>query len=242
MSKLNALLAEALAAHGGADRWRSLTGLSSRIVSGGSLWGIKGIDLPPIARVATTDFHRQWTRVMPFGEPDWTMTWTPEHVVIEDGDGAVKAERSAPRAAFAGHAYDTPWDPLHLAYFNGYAMWTYHAVPFVLGEPGYDVTGIAPVEHEGRALRGIDVRFPAEVHTHSRSQQFYFGDDGLLARHDYTVDVWAGTRAAHFTSDYVNVDGLMLPTTRRAHPRAADGTPDFGRTYVTVDLSHYVLR
>jgi hypothetical protein len=32
---------------------------------------------------------------------------------------------SALRNAFKGHAVDTPWTRLQLAYFVGYAMWTY---------------------------------------------------------------------------------------------------------------------
>jgi hypothetical protein len=31
------------------------------------------------------------------------------------------SERSDPRASFAGHTLETPWDPLQRSYFNGYA-------------------------------------------------------------------------------------------------------------------------
>lgn len=50
--------------------------------------------------------------------------------------------------------------PLNLAYFNGYAMWTYHATPFVFGEPGYEARDVAPIENDGETLRGVAVRFP----------------------------------------------------------------------------------
>jgi hypothetical protein len=236
---LNPLLKEALEAHGGLERWRQFDGLSSTIVSGGQLWPLKGVHLIPTPRRAITDFHRQWTSVTPFGEPDWTMTWTPEHVAIADGAGAIVAEREDPRAAFTGHGFDTPWDPLHLAYFNGYAMWIYHAAPFVLAEPGYTVTNIEPVEHEGELLRGINVRFPLAIHSHTREQQFYFGADGLLARHDYVVDVWAATPAAHFVSDYVDVEGLKLPTRRSVYLRNPDGSLQHDFNAVTVELSDY---
>lgn len=239
--RINPLLAEALEAHGGIERWRAHEGLSSTIVSGGRLWGLKGIDMPPIPRVATTKFRRQWMSVTPFGDPDWTMTWVPERVVIESSAGDVIAERENPRDAFAGHGYDAPWDPLHLAYFNGYAMWSYHALPFVLAEPGYEVSEIAPVEQEGQTLRGLSVRFPKGVHTHTREQRLYFGDDLLLCRQDYEVDVWASTAAAHMVTDYVDVGGLRLPTRRRVHPRAPDGSLDHGVEIVTIDMSNYVL-
>lgn len=236
------LLADALDAHGGLERWRNLKGLSSTIVTGGSLWGLKGINLPPGPRTATTDFHRQWATVTPFGKPDWTMTWVPERVAIEDGAGRLIADRDMPRQAFVGHGYDTPWDRLHLAYFNGYAMWTYHALPFVLAEPDHEVSTVAPIVQDGLKLHGLSVRFADGVHSHTREQRFYFGEDGLLARHDYTVDVWAGTAAAHMLSDYVEVDGFRFPTRRRVHPRRSDNSFDADVEIVTIDMSGYVLR
>ena len=129
------------------------------------------------------------------------------------GDGSVIAARDNGREAF-DRSFNGQWDPLNLAYFNGYAMWTYHAAPFVFGEPGYVARDIAPIADEGATLRGVAVRFPEGVHSHTREQRFYFGADGLLRRHDYTVDVWADTPAAHFLSDYVDVEGLKYPTRR----------------------------
>jgi hypothetical protein len=233
------LLSEALAAHGGYDRWRRFAGLSSTIVSGGRLWSLKGANIIAVPRRASTDFRRQRATISPFGEPDWTMTWTPEHVAVQDRDGAVVVARDDPRAAFAGHGFDTPWDPLHLAYFNGYAMWTYHAAPFVLGDPGYEATDVAPILHEGETLRGVSVRFPEGVHSHAREQQFYFGRDGLLRRHDYDVDVWAGTAAAHLVSGYVEVEGLKLPTRRSVFLRNVDGSLRYDFNAVTVELSDF---
>jgi hypothetical protein len=67
------------------------------------------------------------------------MTFAPERVVIETTSGIVVHERSNPRAAFAGHTLNTPWDLLHRAYFNGYARWTYLATPFLMAMPGFEV-------------------------------------------------------------------------------------------------------
>ena len=49
--------------------------------------------------------------------------FTRNRVWIERRDGTVVEERSDPRAAFAGHVRETPWDRLHLTYFLGYAVW-----------------------------------------------------------------------------------------------------------------------
>jgi hypothetical protein len=168
------------------------------------------------------------------------MTWTPEHVEIVDSKGTILAHRDNGRDAF-DRSYHAPWDPLHLAYFNGYAMWTYHAVPFVFGEPGYEAREIEPIAHEGDTLRGLTVRFAEGIHSHTREQRFYFGADGLLRRHDYEVDVWADTPAAHFLSDYVDVNGLKFPRRRNVFARRQDGRPDLDFTLVTIELSDYTL-
>ena len=242
--KINALLAEALEAHGGRKRWLRFKGASATLLDGGKLLGLKGLEIDSAQRrrVVSTDFHRQWTQVAPFGDPDYTMTWVPEHVEIRASAGKVVAERDNPRGSFAGHAFDTPWDMAHFAYFHGYAMWTYFAAPFVFAEPGYQVTDIAPIAQNGTTLRGISVRFPDSVHTHTREQRFYFGPDGLLARHDYEVDVWARFPAAHFLSDYVDVDGLKFPAQRKTYLRYPDGSADSYFNAVWIVLSDYKLR
>jgi len=234
------LLHEAIDAHGGLDLWRSHQGVASTIVTGGILWEIKGVSIIRTPRRATSEFHRQWTRMTPFGDPDWTMTWTPEHIEVADGQGKIIAQRDNGRESF-DRSYDAPWDPLNLAYFNGYAMWTYHATPFVLAEPGYEAREIQPKVHDGEMLRGVAVRFPKDVHSHTREQRFYFGQDGLIRRHDYEVDVWANMPATHFLSDYVDVNGLKFPRRRSAFVCRPDGTPDREMNLVTIDLSDYTL-
>lgn len=233
-----ALLLQAVEAHGGIDRWRRLDGLASSIVIGGDLWGLKGIEMDRTPRRTTTSFRRQWTRQAPFGAPGWHMTWTPHHAEIVESGGRVVAERTGGRSAFdRDHA--GKWDALNLAYFNGYAMWIYHAAPFVLMNSGYISHEIPAVEHDGELLRGINVRFPPRIHTHSREQQFYFDREGLLRRHDYEVEIWGDAPASHFLSDYVTEGGLRLPQRRRVYARRSDNTPDLRSAIVTIDLSDY---
>lgn len=234
------LLDEVLDAHGGLDRWKKYSGLASSIVTGGRLWPLKGVDLGDKPRRVKTEFTRQWMQVSPFGQPDWTMTWTPQYLKVTDASGNLIGERDDPRNAF-DRGYEAPWDPLNLAYFNGYAMWTYHAGPFIFAEPGYEVQEIDTIMHEGERLRGLAVTFPEHIHSHTRRQRFYFTDDGLLRRHDYEVDVWADTRASHFTWDHVDVNGLKFPTRRSVFARNADGTLNFDFNTVTIALSEFEL-
>jgi hypothetical protein len=62
---------------------------------------------------------------------------TSDRIAIERLDGTLVAERHAPRDSFAGHQMSTPWDALHLAYFNSEALWTYFTTPFLLAMDGY---------------------------------------------------------------------------------------------------------
>jgi len=235
------LLATVLDSHGGTERWRSFDRVTAKVVSGGFLWAMKGIALDSAPRRMTSDFKRQRTRTEPFGNPDWHMTYQPDRVAIETAAGDIVAEQLAPRDTFDGHAWETPWTPLQLGYFNGYAMWTYYNLPFLLGEPGVQATDIPSITLDGRTLRGLRAEFSAGMHTHCPAQQLYFDDEGLLRRHDYQVDVAGGTRAAHFVSDYVEVQGLRLPTRRRVFMRNADGTFAPDRVLVSVDLSDFEL-
>jgi hypothetical protein len=241
VTTVRSLLTTVLDAHGGAERWRRFDRVTARVVSGGFLWAMKGIELDRAPRRMTSDFKRQWTRTEPFGDPDWHMTYQPERVVIRTAAGDTIAEQLAPRETFDGHAWETAWTPLQLAYFNGYAMWTYYNLPFLLGEPGVETSEISSVALDGRTLRGLRADFSASIHTHSPTQQFYFDADGLLRRHDYAVDVAGGTLAAHFVSDYVEVQGLQLPTRRRVYMRNEDGTLATDRVLVSADLSDFEL-
>lgn len=234
------LLQDAIDAHGGLEHWRQFNGVASTIVTGGGLWDIKRVKLVRTPRRVTSEFHRQWVRETPFGEPGRTMTWTPQRVEIVDSTGRLLEQRDNGRDVF-DRSFEGRWDQLNLAYFNGYAMWTYHAAPWVLAEPGYEAREISPISHEGQSLRGLAVRFPEGVHSHTREQRFYFGDDRLLRRHDYEVDVWADTPAAHFVSDYMDVNGLKYPTRRSVFARRVDGTPDLGLNAVTIAMSDYKL-
>ncbi len=235
------LLAEVLEAHGGISRWRRFTQVSATVVSGGSLWGMKGIDIDSAPRSMTSEFRRQRTRTAPFGNPDWHMTYAPDCVLIETNTGETIAKQQRPRETFAGHVWETPWSPLQLGYFNGYAMWTYYNLPFLLGEGGVETTEIASIDLDGQTLRGLRAQFEPAIHTHCREQNLYFDDEGLLRRHDYQVDVAGGTRAAHLISDYVEVQGLRFPTRRRVFMRNEDGTFRSEKTLVSVDLSDFRL-
>jgi hypothetical protein len=235
------LLQKVLDAHGGLERWDRFTTLNATIVSGGELWGIKGVVQDAMPRRMTVSLHQQQASVTPFGNPDWRTAFRADSIAIETTQGEIVRERSNPREVFAGHGMDTPWDPLHRAYFSGYAMWTYLTTPFFMALPGFNVCEIEPW-HEGREIwHGLRVEFPEHIASHSRFQDFYFGDDFLLRRHDYHVDIAGGFAAAQYVSDCVEAQGLRFPTRRRAYLRHENLQPLRERLMVSIDLSDFRL-
>lgn len=231
------LLDQVLIAHGGLERWNSFSTVRATIVTGGSLWAMKGLTQDSAPRQMTVWLHEQRASVTPFGGPDQLTAYTPERIAIQKTDGQVIAERSAPRESFREHGENSPWDPLHRAYFNGYAMWSYLTMPFQFTLPGVVTEEVEPW-HEGTQLwRRLKVTFPENIATHCAVQEFCFGDDFLLRRHDYNVDVSGGLPAAQYVHHYIEADGLRMPGKRRAYRRTPDGQADRDALLVAIDLS-----
>jgi hypothetical protein len=238
---MSELLDLVLQAHGGLDRWNKFNRVTATVFTGGGLWPMKGAALDPIPREMTVTLYEEWASISPFGQPDWHNVFTPDRVVIETATGDVVQERSDPRASFASHVMNTRWDPLHLAYFNGYAIWTYLTTPFFMAMPGFTVAEISPWREGGELWRGLRVRFPDEIASHSKEQDFYFGDDFLLRRHDYHVDVAGGFPAAQYVHDILEVEGLRYPTKRFAYVRGPNLKPIRDLQLVSIDLSNFRL-
>lgn len=97
----------------------------------------------------------------------------------------------------------------------GYALWTYLTLPFLYTYPDFRTEELPDWKENGEVWRRLKVTFPDSIASHTCEQISYFGEDGLLRRHDYTVDVMGGARGANYASDYRNVHGVMVPMSRR---------------------------
>jgi hypothetical protein len=241
---MNALLASILDAHGGLDRWHGYERVDATIVSGGGLFPLKGVPQDANPRRMTVWLHEERASVAPYGAPDQRTLFTPERVAIEQLDGTLVAERKAPRDSFAGHQMHTPWDPLQRAYFNGEALWTYLTTPFLLAMDGVQVEeteawreGAETWREGAETWRVLRAYFPGSIETHSLVQDFFFGEDLMLRRHDYRVNIAGGFPAAQLTSEYVVAGDMRLPTKRRAYTRGPDRRPITEMLMVSIDLS-----
>jgi len=234
-----ALLANAIEAHGGLRQWKAHEELTATIVTGGDLWALKGIDQDQTPRTMRVKLHQEWASVEPFGKAGQRTDFTPDRIAIETTGGKVVAERKNPRASFAGHDMRTNWDPLHRAYFNGYALWTYLTTPFLLAMEGFDIREIEPWREGTEIWRGLRATFPAAIASHSTEQDFYFGPDMLVRRHDYRVEIAGDFAAAQYISDHVSVDGIKIPSRRRAYLRDENLAPMLDALMVSIDLSGF---
>jgi hypothetical protein len=233
---MNELLARILDAHGGMDRWNEHHKVAATIVSGGGFFPLKAVVQDSDPRRMTVWLHEERSSVLPYGAPEQRTMFTPDRIAIENLDGTLVTERRAPRDSFAGHQMSTPWDALHRAYFNGYALWTYLTTPFLLAMDGVRVEETEALREGRETWRVLRAFFPGSIETHSLIQDFFFGDDLMLRRHDYCVNIAGGFNAAQLTSEYVVANGIRLPTKRRAYARGPDRRPIMDMLMVSIDI------
>jgi hypothetical protein len=233
---MNELLTKVLEAHGGLERWRSYNKVEATIVSGGGFFALKGVLQDADPRRMTVWLHEERSSVTPYGAVDQRTMFTPDRIAIEKLDGSVVAERLAPRDSFAGHQMHTPWDPLHRAYFNGEALWTYLATPFAFAMDGVRVEELAPWEEGKETWRVLRVYFPGSIETHCQVQDFFFDNKLELRRHDYSVNIAGGFPAAQLMLEYTEANGIRLPSKRRAYTRGPDRRPILDMLMVSIDI------
>jgi hypothetical protein len=225
-------------AHGGIDRWNKVKTIEGDMSITGALWARKGWPdaLKDVHVTAATG--KQWISYRPFISEGMRSSCTPDHTVIETLDGKSLKGRTNPRAAFAGHSVESPWDDLNLAYFSGYAMWNYLNAPFIFALPGFEAEEIEPWDEFGEKRRRLRVGFPDHVATHCSKQIFHVDGDGLLCRMDYVAPVAGGAPTAHYMSEYKDFSGIKVATKRRALRRKPDGTAVPDPVFVSIDIAN----
>ena len=231
------LVETVIEAHGGLTRWKQLDAVSVHGVNGGALWALKGQPGVLDDVFVRANLHQERESHHPFGAPDRRSTFTPERVAIETTQGDVVEALNQPRASFAGHTLETPWTTLQLAYFVGTAMWTYLTQPFTFTLPGFEMAELDPWQENGEQWHRLRVVWPGHLATHSAVQTVYVGDDGLIRREDYDVDILGGSTGAHYMSGYTRVAGIMIPTGHRIFPRMPEGQALTEPLLVSIDLS-----
>jgi hypothetical protein len=238
---MNDLLESAVAAHGGLDRWKQIQSITVDASIAGALWHVKnqGDALKDVRLEVDTTRERL---TMDFAGQDKRSVFEPDRVVVQRRDGTLIDARDGPESSFAGHRLETPWDDIHLAYFTGEALWTYLNTPFLYNWPGFASEEIAPIEVDGETWRRLKVTFPDHVKSHTRHQISCFGPDGLLRRHDFTIDILGGATGLLYAADYRDVDGVIIPTIRRGYAWQGDYQLVPEPLLVAIDMGEITIR
>ena len=233
---MDSLLKLALEAHGGLNAWNKFESLQATVSIGGALWDQK--QLPGLFKNTRVELKLQHQYVTThLVDLDERIVFTPPQISLETESGSLLDMRIDPRSAFAGQSADSKWDKLHAGYFSSYALWGYLTNPFLFTYPGFEAHEIEPWHEDGERWRVLQVTFPDEYAAHTRTQYSYFGEDGLLRRHLYTVDVLGGAQGANYAAGYCAVAGVMVATRRRvvAYDDARQKVP--APVLVSIDLS-----
>jgi hypothetical protein len=234
------LLDLAVKAHGGLDRWNKVKAIKVAASITGAIWFVKGKG-DFLKNVVLTAETRNERLTVDFLGQDKRAVFEPNRIVIEKVDGTLIEARDNPEKSFEGQQRKTPWDEIHVAYFVGEALWTYLNTPFLYTHHGFVTEEISSIQVEPETWRRLKVTFPDNVKSHSREQISCFGPDGLLRRHDYTVDILGGATGLNYASDYRDVNGIIVPTKRRVYAYEGDYQLVKEPLLVAIDMGEITL-
>ena len=237
------LLELAFAARGGRKLWNRANTLTATVHVYGEFWKFKGHgNLLGLERV-TADINNQRISMTPFGEGN-TLHFDADLdlVTITDASRGELDRLEHPRASMAGFGMETPWTSTQMGYFISYAMWTYLLVPHLFTLPGVEMREIEPWSEDGETWRRLELTFPESLATHSRKMIYYIdAETGLERRMDYDAEVNGGSKVAHYTSEYADFNGLVVPRRRRVLHRDNENFGIHASSDILLDVSDVIL-
>lgn len=206
-----------LNAYGGESRWRTARRLDARVSATGWAFRLK-FQLPDNNILVQATIGEPRLSYTPVNRQGHTALLESQSIRLEDTTGKTVASRENPRQFFPYGRRAFWWDDLDRAYFSSYALWNYLTFPSLLLRED-----IGWSELPGNRLEAI---FPKSLPTHCERQVFYFRDNGMLQRLDYTADVFGGwARAANLVLAHATSENIPYPAHRRVTPIGFGGKP-----------------
>ena len=155
---MNDLLQKAVDAHGGLKRWNQISNITVAASLTGAIWFVKsqGDYLKNVVMTIDTTKERL---VTDFPGQDKRFIFEPNRLVMEKRDRTLIQARDNPEKSFEGQLRETPWDDLHVAYFQGEALWTYLNTPFLYTQDGFITEEITSIEANGETWRRLKIAF-----------------------------------------------------------------------------------
>jgi hypothetical protein len=238
---MDRLLTSVLDAHGGLQNWAKVTKLTATMSLHGPFWAARGWPNVYLDQRVVLDPHHEHVTFTPFTAQDRTSVFDvrPERISIMDTRGNVIERRAEPRASFPipFEPASTPWDAVQVAYFTSAAVWNYLTAPFVFARPDVTAREIEPWNEGAETWRRLAVTFPEPIANHNAEQVFYYDDNFMLRRMDYSPDVTGNPPVAHYTYDHKRFDGFVFPTRRRVFLHDANGVADESFVPIAIDIA-----
>ena len=233
---LSPTAARALEAYGGEAVWRAATAVDSTVTVGGLLFQLKGINIPPHARI-TVDVQRPRAVIAPVDKSGDIGILDGFSVMILAPGGRILEQRADAREHLQNASITTKWDRLNLLYFLGYAFWGYYTLPYQLMRTDIQWTELG----DGMLQADYGTNLPV----HSRIQRFWFDTKtGLLRRNDYTpVAADPNARVANVVFEHGVSNGIRYTSKRRVKTSLQQygwvlPFPDF----ITIDVESWRLQ
>jgi hypothetical protein len=134
---MNELLALAVEAHGGIDRWNRFKTIDAKLSLGGALWSFK--QQPDLFKdvVFSAELHGERVSYQPVTGPNLRTVFVPRRLCLESTDGDLQTAWDNPRSHFDGQSYELGaasrrvfrklccLDLSHIA-FSLYVPWLYY--------------------------------------------------------------------------------------------------------------------
>lgn len=210
---MGGLLKKVLAAHG-ADTWKTFSSVSAHVVMKGSIRR----DDPQTICFVDADFdvstRHQRAAVSPRAVNAPRRTFRTNVLSFETEGGEFLEEQYNPRSAFPTGQKEQTWDEFQTAYVVDYSVWNILNQPFLFARPGFEATEISPIYEGHDGLERLRITYPPNVAGHSREITCHFGPDGLFRRQDAEFEALGGTLISSFLRDYVDIQGVMVATSR----------------------------
>ena len=210
---MSSLLEMVLEAHGGLKVWNSYSDLITNVEFGGLLCERKQLkQLLPLSRLLLSLRVQRIVMMLPETQAQLLVQLG---LVSSVGDRGLELERLVdPRGTLMREGPDSPWDTLRGAYFVAWAVWHNVTAPFLYTFPGFETEEVEPWSEGGQIWRVLKITFPPTIEVHSRVQYAYYGDDGLLRRQRYTVDILGRLECINYVTGYETQNGILLPVSR----------------------------
>jgi hypothetical protein len=210
--------------------------VESTVTVGGLLFQLKGINIPPHARI-TIDVQHPHTVIEPVDESGDIGVLDGFSVMIVAPGGRILEQRADAREHLQNASISTKWDRLNLVYFLGYAYWGYYTLPYQLMRTDIEWTEL----RDGVLQADYGTNLPV----HSRIQRFWFDTrTGLLRRNDYRpVAATPDARVGNVIFEHGVSNGIPYTSKRRVKLSLMQygwvlPVPDF----ITIDVERWQLR